>query len=85
MQYTGVDDKEGNPIYEGDIVMVDYGEGKVKFHSGCYWIEWIDDPEANMELLALSNFKRGTPRTDLLITGNIYQTPHLLNRRGSEV
>lgn len=80
MQFTGLTDKNGKEIYEGDVVSVEYGRGKVIFHAGCFMIEWIDDPEANMELLSMRNAKFGHAREDLELLGNIYENPELLKK-----
>jgi uncharacterized phage protein (TIGR01671 family) len=81
MQYTGLKAK-GVEIYEGDIVRVEYGIGKVVFYCAMFMIEWLDDKEANMESLAFSNagYKQGIIREDLEVIGNIYQNPELLNK-----
>lgn len=71
-QFTGLKDRNGIEIFERDIVTVEYGEGAVIFHHGCFMIEWIDDPEALMELLGFLNFKRGESRKDLNVIGNTF-------------
>lgn len=50
-QWSGEKDEVGMEIFINDIVKCDYGIGQVVFKSGCFMIEWLDDPEANMELL----------------------------------
>ena len=70
-QFTGLLDKGGNKIFEGDEIKTPYGMGKVSFYHACFMIEWIDDVEASMELVGLdSNFK--SKRTDLEVIGNIH-------------
>ena len=77
-QYAEWKDINGIEIFEGDIVHVYYGVGKVIFSAGCFMIEWIDDKEANMELLSMQHYKTGHIREDLVVTGNIFPNPELL-------
>jgi len=78
-EFTGLTDKKGVEIFEGDIVKVEYGIGRVVFNAGCFMIAWIDDPEANMELLGiLIKPISGRPRKELEILGNIFEHKNLL-------
>ena len=81
MQATGILDKNGKEIYEGDIVKCGYGIGKVVFNAGCFMVAWIDDAEAYMEFLFS---KKGMYRREgdeqFEIIGNCFENTELLER-----
>lgn len=72
MQYTGIKDKNGKEIYEGDIVYMRCdglsGFGKVIFEKGCFWIE----DKKRKRTYPLYN------EAEYRIDGNIYENPELL-------
>jgi hypothetical protein len=85
MQYTGLQDRDGKDIYEGDILKRDWQEasldddiGHVSFQDGGFVLHL---PGTNGFDEYLSQYYRGysaSSGTDFYIIGNIYETPELL-------
>nr|DAJ87135.1 MAG TPA: YopX protein [Caudoviricetes sp.] len=75
MQSTGLKDKNGKEIFEGDIVSIDTDEFDllfVKYESCIYWL--MDDEECVEHLSDYYKY--------VSIVGNIYENPELLEVEG---
>ena len=90
-QYTGLTDKNGKKIFEGDVVDVAYkvdyvgvskyriGLFKVIFYNGCFMKKAIPDPQLsfndNAQRAGLYHF---IPSDETEVIGNIYDNPELM-------
>lgn len=81
-QYTGLTDKNGNKIFEGDIIEVtscDYHSlGKkitceIVYDRGCFWAKRTDAPEIK------SSLSSAELQHTVAIIGNIHDNPENIN------
>ena len=73
MQYTGLKDRHGQEIYEGDILRDDeMGLNVVRWEDGSFWLEmFYEGGQSLME--HLSDYNEVCE-----VIGNVYEHPHLL-------
>lgn len=88
MQYIGLKDKNGNEIYEGDILCNDEYQtwewrGVVKFSHGVFGAEWLSNVKSK-SMVGSWGQKHNLRKLDddilerQVIVGNIYENPELL-------
>lgn len=77
LQYTGLKDKNGKEIYEGDIVEVIFS-GKLRIFQVVFDLSELDFKATNGKEHYGNNFEYLTCCDEVRIIGNIYENPELL-------
>ncbi|KQC91077.1 hypothetical protein AM596_16545 [Clostridium perfringens CP4] len=78
MQYTGLNDKDGKEIWEGDILeRYGYWSIRIEYDKGCLMVRDLDEVRYNNLILnvPICNFES---INDWKVIGNIYENPELL-------
>lgn len=78
-QYTGIKDKYGKKIFEGDIVAEHNGDFKgvvSQAKDGMWVIDWDDIPDGYSSLYEYSNWRE--------VVGNIHDDPGLLKNKNKD-
>lgn len=82
MEYTGLKDKNGVKIFEGDILSEKWKVEVYKNDEGTFMVKFGTHPELNkprsLKKYLTSRKKAGSEDTDCIIIGNIHQNPELL-------
>ena len=79
MQYTGIRDKHGVEIYEGDIIYLCYTYEDARLESGWGWIVVIEWDNRQEEEEHFQGFNVPFDGEHCEVIGNIYENPELLD------
>lgn len=86
MQYTGLTDKHGVEIYEGDVINFDRHLWEIKFVHGCFRAYNLTNPEQLGAFYGPDQLSLGSMDDHLLnveVVGNVYENPELIERKNA--
>lgn len=80
-QFTGLHDKNGKEIYEGDVFKIDTLDGVISWHPNGYWcLHFSQDDVSEHSYISLGEVIEYAIREkyDYEVIGNIYDNPELM-------
>jgi len=82
MQFTGLKDKDGVEIFEGDIVAYKtFFYGKERDHKKVVkWEKWVSDDFEQPDCVGYFNLS-----SEMEVIGNVYENPELLINKREEI
>lgn len=80
MQYTGLKDRNGKEIYEGDVVSVFNSRSEVVYLNGAFGYKLKGEEHTIISFQSNGYFEWVNSRSNKIeVIGNIYENPDLLN------
>lgn len=77
MQYTGLKDKNGKEIYEGDVVKIGKDKVYVEFIDGAYWFCFNEKDRFTYDWIRQQNKNLKVESDTFEIIGNLFENPEL--------